>query len=147
MMFIILDTFFLEACFAKYFVKITGDRRFIFKWSFQLLLVKFEMSSFSNNAALLTKQSMVPSFFFTNGIIFSQRVMIELTKNGFSREKAYAIVQENAQNCWKKNITFYESLSNDSYINKKISNKELRKMFDLKFHTKYIDTIFKRVFK
>jgi len=92
-------------------------------------------------------KKMLKNLNITNGIIFSQRVMIELTKNGFSREKAYAIVQENAQNCWKKNITFYESLSNDSYINKKISNKELRKMFDLKFHTKYIDTIFKRVFK
>ena len=53
--------------------------------------------------------------------------MLELTKHGFSREKAYKIVQKNAQNSWKKNISFYESLTKDSLINKKISNKELKK--------------------
>ena len=49
----------------------------------------------------------------TNGLIFSQRVMLELTKYGFTREKAYRIVQKNAQNAHKKNISFYVSLMND----------------------------------
>ena len=83
----------------------------------------------------------------TKGLIFSQRIMIELTKYGFSREKAYAVVQKNAQNAWKKNISFYESLSKDSLINKKISNKDLAKMFDINYHTKRINLIYKRVFK
>ena len=56
-------------------------------------------------------------------------------------------MQKNAQNSWEKNIPFYESLVNDSLINKKISNKDLNKMFDLKYHTKRINIIFKRVFK
>ena len=73
--------------------------------------------------------------------------MIELTKQGFSREKAYTLVQKNAQNAWKKNISFQESLSKDSLINKKISNKDLIKMFDIKHHTKRVDIIFKRIFK
>ena len=73
--------------------------------------------------------------------------MLELTKHGFSREKAYALVQKNAQNSWKKNIPFYESLTNDSLINKKISNKDLIKMFDLNYHIKRINVIYKRVFK
>ena len=72
--------------------------------------------------------------------------MLELTKYGFSREKAYTIVQKNAQNAWKKNISFYESLVNDSNINKKISNKELKKMFDLYYHLRKINIIYKRVF-
>ncbi len=83
----------------------------------------------------------------SNGLIFSQRVMLELTKYGFSREKAYRIVQKNAQNSWNKNIHFYESLMRDPLINKKISNKDLLKMFDTKYHTKRINIIFKRVFK
>ena len=83
----------------------------------------------------------------TKGLIFSQRIMLELTKHGFSREKAYKLVQKNAQNSWKKNITFYESLANDLLINKKISNKDLIKMFDLNYHTKRIGLIFNRVFK
>jgi adenylosuccinate lyase len=90
---------------------------------------------------------MLKNLNITNGIIFSQRVMLELTKYGFSREKAYALVQKNAQNSFKKNIPFYESLSNDSLINKKISNKDLKKMFDISYHTKRINVIFNRIFK
>jgi len=90
---------------------------------------------------------MLENLNITKGLIFSQRVMLELTKHGFSREKAYALVQKNAQNSWRKNISFYESLMKDSLINKKISNKDLIKMFDLNYHTKKIDLIFKRIFK
>ena len=83
----------------------------------------------------------------SNGLIFSQRVMLELTNHGFTREKAYRIVQKNAQNSYKKNISFYDSLMNDSLINKNISNKDLRKMFNLDYHTKKVNIIFKRIFK
>ena len=92
-------------------------------------------------------QKMLKNLNITNGIIFSQRVMLELTKYGFTREKAYKIVQSNAQNSWKKNISLYESLTKDLMINKKISNNELRKMFDLNYHVKRINIIFKRVLK
>ena len=92
-------------------------------------------------------KKMLDNLNITKGLIFSQKVMIELTKRGFSREKAYALVQKNAQNAWKKNISFYESLYKDSLINKKISNKDLMKMFDIKYHTKRINIIYKRVFK
>ncbi len=92
-------------------------------------------------------KKMLHNLNITKGLIFSQRVMLELTKYGFSREKAYKIVQKNAQNSWKKNISFYESLSKDPIIKKKISNKNLIRMFDLKYHTKKVNFIFKRVFK
>ena len=92
-------------------------------------------------------KKMLKNLNITNGLIFSQRVMLELTNHGFSRERAYTLVQKNAQNSWKKNISFYESLMNDSSINKKISDKELKKMFDLNYHTKRINIIYKRVFK
>jgi len=92
-------------------------------------------------------KKMLKNLNITKGLIFSQRVMIELTKHGFSREKAYALVQKNAQKAWSKNISFYESLSKDSLINKKISNKDLIKMFNIDYHTKKIDLIYKRVFK
>ena len=90
---------------------------------------------------------MLKNLSITKGLIFSQRVMVELIKHGFSREKAYALVQKNAQKTWSKNISFYESLSKDSLINKKISNKDLTKMFDINYHTKKIDVIYRRVFK
>jgi len=92
-------------------------------------------------------KKMLQNLNITKGLIFSQRVMIELTKHGFSREKAYTLVQKNAQRAWSKNISFYECLSKDSLINKKISNKDLGKMFDIEYHTKKINLIYKRVFK
>ena len=92
-------------------------------------------------------KKMLENLNITNGLIFSQRVMLELTKRGASREKAYGVVQKNVQNSWKKNISFYESLTKDSLINKKISNKDLVKMFDINYHTKRINVIYKRVFK
>jgi len=92
-------------------------------------------------------KKMLKNLNISNGLIFSQRVMLELTKHGFSREKAYKIVQKHAQNSHTKNISFYVSLMNDSLINKKISNKDLKKMFDLNYHTKKINIIFNRVFK
>tara|TARA_Y100000590_G_scaffold460812_1_gene621029 strand:+ start:463 stop:1755 length:1293 start_codon:yes stop_codon:yes gene_type:complete len=90
---------------------------------------------------------MLKNLNITNGLIFSQRVMLELTKHGFSREKAYKLVQKHAQKTWKKNTSFYDSLINDSLINKKISNKDLKKIFDINYHTKKIDMIFNRVLK
>ena len=99
-----------------------------------------------DNMSIYPKK-MLKNLNISNGLIFSQRVMLELTKHGFSREKAYQIVQKNAQNSHNKNISFYDSLVNDSLINKKISNKDLLKMFNLDYHTKKINFIFNRVFK
>ena len=92
-------------------------------------------------------KKMLKNLNITNGLIFSQRVMLELTKYGFTREKAYSIVQKNAKASWEKNVSFFESLSNDSLINKKISNKDLLKMFNLDYHTRKINIIFNRIFK
>ena len=92
-------------------------------------------------------KKMLMNLDISKGLIFSQRVMLELTKYGFTREKAYRIVQKNAQNSHKRNISFYDSLMNDSLINKKISNKDLKKMFDLEYHTKKVNIIFNRIFK
>tara|TARA_B100000686_G_scaffold348798_1_gene440717 strand:+ start:2159 stop:3451 length:1293 start_codon:yes stop_codon:yes gene_type:complete len=92
-------------------------------------------------------KKMLENLNITKGLIFSQRVMLELTKHGFSREKAYDLVQKNAKKAWTKHISFYESLSKDSLINKKISNKDLVRMFDIDYHTKRINIIYKRVFK
>ena len=92
-------------------------------------------------------EKMLKNLNISKGLIYSQRVMEELTKHGISREKAYRLVQKNAQKAWANNMSFYETLSKDSLINKKISNKDLGKMFDINYHTKRISLIYKRVFK
>lgn len=92
-------------------------------------------------------KKMLENLKITNGLIFSQRVMLELTKNGFSREKAYTIVQKHAQNSWKNNMPLYKSLVKDKMVVKKITAINLKKMFDLNYHTKKVNIIFKRIFK
>ena len=104
------------------------------------------LASILKNMTVYPKK-MLENLDLSNGLIFSQRVMLELTKHKFTREKAYRIVQKNAQNSRKRNISFYDSLMNDPLINKKISNKDLRKMFNLEYHTRKINIIFNRVFK
>ena len=83
----------------------------------------------------------------TNGIFFSQRVLLELTNVGFTREEAYKIVQKNALNAWTENASFYNKILSDKKINNKISVNKLKKLFNFSYHTKRIDIIFSRCLK
>ena len=91
-------------------------------------------------------KKMIDNLNLTKGLIFSQQVMIELTKNGFTREKAYKVVQKHARFSWTNNISLLESLINDKNLTKKIGSRKLNNIFDLSYHTKNIDYIFKKVF-
>ena len=73
--------------------------------------------------------------------------MLELTTLGLSREEAYKLVQKNAMQTWNSKSSFYENLSNDNKINKKIPVNKLKKLFDFSYHTKRINIIFKRNLK
>ena len=83
----------------------------------------------------------------TNGLFFSQRVLLELTSNGFTREQAYSIVQKNAMLTWKNNTSFFDNLIKDQRIIKKIPVNKLKKLFDLGYHSKKINIIFRRALK
>tara|TARA_B100001057_G_scaffold480246_1_gene552884 strand:- start:36 stop:1331 length:1296 start_codon:yes stop_codon:yes gene_type:complete len=83
----------------------------------------------------------------TKGLFSSQRVMLELTSCGFTREQAYSIVQKNAMTSWKDNTSFFENLSKDPKIVKKIPVNKLKKLFDLSYHYKKINIIFRRALK
>lgn len=80
------------------------------------------------------------------GLVHSQRVLLALTQAGISREDSYRIVQRNAMKVWEQGKDFLEELLNDSDVTKVLSEAELREKFDLSYHTKHINTIFKRVF-
>ena len=91
-------------------------------------------------------EKMLKNLNLTNGLIFSQRVMLELTKKGFSREYSYKVVQKHSINARKKNISLLDSLKNDKKIYGYFDNKELEKIFELNYHTRKIGLIFNRVF-
>ena len=83
----------------------------------------------------------------TNGIFFSQRILLELTNVGFTREEAYKIVQKNAMIAWKQNSTFLSKIISDKKITNKIPVNKLKKLFDFSYHTKKINIIFNRSLK
>jgi len=89
-------------------------------------------------------KNMMKNLNLTNGLFFSQRVLIELTLAGFTREQAYTLVQKHAMHSWESGASFYENVASDPKINKKISVNKLKKLFDFSYHTKRINIIFKR---
>ena len=80
------------------------------------------------------------------GLVFSQRVLLMLTQKGMSREGAYTAVQRNAMEVWKGNASFLALLKADREIGEFLSNDELAELFDMRYHTRHVDTIFRRVF-
>jgi adenylosuccinate lyase len=80
------------------------------------------------------------------GLVFSQRVMLALTQKGMSREDSYAAVQRNAMEAWRGNASFLALVRSDKDIREFLSDDELVALFDMGYHTKHVDTIFKRVF-
>jgi adenylosuccinate lyase len=80
------------------------------------------------------------------GLVFSQRVLLALTQVGVSREDSYRFVQRNAMKVWEQGKDFLTELSTDKDVTDKLSPEQLKALFDPAYHTKHVDTIFKRVF-
>ncbi|MEQ8193541.1 MAG: adenylosuccinate lyase [Rhodospirillales bacterium] len=80
------------------------------------------------------------------GLVFSQRVLLELTQAGMSREDAYVAVQRNAMQVWEGKGNFLELLKKDTEVAKHLDGAALTALFDMGYHTKHVETIFKRVF-
>ncbi len=80
------------------------------------------------------------------GLMHSQRVLLALTQAGVSREDAYRLVQRNAMKVWENGADFLEELLGDKDVRAALSEDEIRDKFDMGYHTKNVDLIFKRVF-
>ena len=80
------------------------------------------------------------------GLVHSQRVLLALTQKGASREESYKLVQRNAMPVWRGEGDFLTLLKQDADVRKYLTDAELEEQFDLGYHLKHVDTIFKRVF-
>jgi adenylosuccinate lyase len=80
------------------------------------------------------------------GLVHSQRVLLALTQAGMSREDAYRAVQRNAMRIWEGGGDFQALLAADAEVARYLKPDALATLFDLGYHTKHVDTIFKRVF-
>jgi adenylosuccinate lyase len=81
----------------------------------------------------------------TQGLIFSQRVLLALISKGASREEAYKMVQDNAMRAWRDKINFLSLLKVDHQILAHLSESELESLFDYDYYLKYVDSIFERL--
>jgi len=80
------------------------------------------------------------------GLVFSQRVLLALTQAGMSREASYSAVQRNAMKVWEQGADFLTELKADPEVTAHVADTDLAAMFDLTYHTKNVDVIFRRVF-
>jgi adenylosuccinate lyase len=81
-----------------------------------------------------------------SGLVYSQRVLLAPTQAGLSREDAYQAVQRNAMKVWLEGKDFLEELQADPAVSAKISPAGLAACFDLGYHFKHVDAVFRRVF-
>ncbi|MCI6579708.1 MAG: adenylosuccinate lyase [Campylobacter sp.] len=104
-------------------------------------------------------ENMMKNLNLTGGLVFSQRVLLELARREISREDAYKIVQRNAMKVWadlqqgksalndKGESLFLQNLLGDEDLRAKLDENEIRACFDYSYYTKNVDKIFARVFK
>ena len=103
-------------------------------------------------------KNMMKNLNLTGGLVFSQRILLELPKKGVSREDAYKIVQRNAMKVWgdlqngksalndKGESLYLQYLLADSELVGLIGEEAIRECFEFSYYTKNVDSIFKRVF-
>ena len=104
------------------------------------------LTSILDNMIVYPKK-MLENLNLTKGLIFSQEVMLELTKTGLSREKSYKMVQSYAKKCFAENLNLIDVISSDKQIKSKITPKKLKSIFNYSKHFKNVNFIFRRVFK
>lgn len=108
---------------------------------------------------LVYPENLMKNLNLTGGLVFSQRVLLELPLQGVSREDAYKIVQKNAMKVWQdlqqgkpalnsqNESLFLQNLLQDTELTNKLTNEQIKSCFDYDYYTKNIDKIFDRVFK
>jgi adenylosuccinate lyase len=94
---------------------------------------------------LVYPEHMTRNLNVTRGLIFSQEVLLALTKKGMKREDAYRVVQESAMKVWENEKDYKTLLLGSEEVMKILSKKELDELFDPKRSLKYVDYIFEQV--
>ncbi len=121
----------------------------------------FMLHRFNSVISKLTvmPENMMKNLNLTGGLVFSQRVLLELPKAGVSREDAYRIIQRNAMKVWeeiqkgrpstneKGESLYLQYLLGDEELRSKLSEEQIRECFNYDYYTKNVDKIFERVFK
>ena len=104
------------------------------------------LSNLLDNMVVYPKK-MLENLNITRGLVFSQEVMLELTKTGMAREKAYRLVQGHAKKSISNHVNLIDLLKKDKNVTSRISENKINKIFTYKKHFKNVNYIFNRVFR
>ena len=112
-----------------------------------LILSDFSINRVKNviKNLVVNKNKMLENLTMTKYLYNSQRVMLELVKKGLTREKAYKEVQKIAMESWKNDKSFKDLILQNKTIKTLLDAKEIESIFDIKYHYKHLDKIFKKV--
>jgi adenylosuccinate lyase len=91
-------------------------------------------------------QNMLKNLNQMKGLVFSQKILLDLTQAGVSREDSYRLVQKNAMKVWEEGKDFQTELLADPEVSGALGTEKILESFDLNYHLKHVTTIFKRVF-
>ena len=113
------------------------------------ITIDFALTRLANilDNMIIYPKKMLKNLNLTKGLIFSQELMLELTKSGLSREKSYKMVQNYAKKCFAEDIDLISIIIKDKFIMSKISPKKLRSIFSYSKHFKNVNLIYRRVFR
>ncbi|MCE5329320.1 adenylosuccinate lyase [bacterium] len=123
----------------------SSAERIIFPDSFIILDYLLEKTMFVVGNIKVMPENMKRNLMKYGGIIFSQRVLLELISKGMLREEAYTLVQNAALSAWEEEGSFKENLFKEPKIKGLLAGDEIEKLFDVNYHLKYVDTIIDRL--
>jgi adenylosuccinate lyase len=123
----------------------SSPERIILPDSCLLLDYMLDMFTWIMDGLQVYPQRMRENVELTQGVIFSQRVMLALIEKGLSREEAYHIVQRNAMQAWKERRPFRQLLDAEPDVTSRFTPAELDTLFDYGYYLRHVDDSFRRV--
>lgn len=123
----------------------SSAERLIFPESCLLLDYTLQLTTRIIRDLVVFPQRMQRNLHLTNGLVFSQRVLLALIDKGISRSQAYDIVQRRAMECWRTEESFQTLLGREPLIQEHVTPAELAELFSLDYYLKHIDTAFERL--
>jgi len=123
----------------------SSPERIILPDSCLLLDYMLDMFTWIMDGLQVYPQRMRENVELTQGVIFSQRVMLALIEKGLSRQEAYAIVQRNAMQAWKERRPFRQLLDAEPDVTSRFTPAELDGIFDYGYYLRHVDASFRRV--
>lgn len=112
------------------------------------ILLDFMLHRFSGlvEKLIVYPERMMANVEKSHGLIFSEAILLRLTKKGVSREDAYRMVQRNAMEVWQGKEDFQTKLLNDQELLQYLNPEEIKECFSLSHQLRHVDFIFQRVF-